>query len=110
MLFFCVLPVGYAIVWVKPSGHCGPFSSYEHIYHIFTQSLQKALPDSLHRALDYIASPGTVIPLLLLLVLVIYYLVSLTSALREANNDLKVRYHFVLININMPKNVNILEH
>lgn len=43
------------------------------------------------RGLDYIASPGIVIPLLLLLVLIIYYLVSLTGALREANNDLKVR-------------------
>jgi len=91
MLFLCVLPVGYAIVWVKPSSHCGPFSGYERIYHIFTESLQKALPNYLDRALDYIASPGTVIPLLLLLVLVIYYLLSLTSALREANNDLKVR-------------------
>jgi len=39
--------------------------------------------------LDYIASPGIVIPLLLLLVLIIYYLLSLTGALREANTDLK---------------------
>ena len=36
------------------------------------------------------ASPGIVIPLLVLLVLIIYYLISLTGALREANNDLKV--------------------
>lgn len=41
--------------------------------------------------LDYVASPGIVIPLLLLLVLIIYYLMSLTSALREANVDLKVQ-------------------
>lgn len=39
--------------------------------------------------MDYIASPATVIPLLLLLILIIYYLVSLTNALREANQDLK---------------------
>jgi hypothetical protein len=42
------------------------------------------------QVLDYIASPGIVIPLLVLLVLIIYYLLSLTSSLREANNDLKV--------------------
>ena len=47
----------------------------------------------------FITSSGTVIPLLLLLVLVIYYLVSLTGALREANNDLKVRYYFVFITL-----------
>nr|CAD7399069.1 unnamed protein product [Timema poppensis] len=28
MLFLCVLPVGYAIVWVEPSWHCGPFSDH----------------------------------------------------------------------------------
>nr|CAD7440300.1 unnamed protein product [Timema bartmani] len=89
MLFLCVLPVGYAIVWVEPSWHCGPFSDHNRIYHLFTGSLQKALPKSLHFPLDYIASPSIVIPLLVLLVLIIYYLASLTGALREANNDLK---------------------
>lgn len=39
--------------------------------------------------MDIIASPSTVIPLLLLLSLIIYYLISLTGALREANQDLK---------------------
>lgn len=45
----------------------------------------------LHRPLDYIASPSTVIPLLLLLILIIYYLVSVTNALREANQDLRLQ-------------------
>lgn len=39
--------------------------------------------------MDKIASPSTVIPLLLLLILIIYYLMSLTGALREANEDLR---------------------
>ncbi|ERL86813.1 hypothetical protein D910_04217, partial [Dendroctonus ponderosae] len=91
MLFLCVLPVGYAIVWIEPSWHCGPFSDYQKIFHIFTKTIRANVPESMHRALDYIASPGIVIPLLLLLVLIIYYLVSLTGALREANNDLKTQ-------------------
>lgn len=45
----------------------------------------------LRQQLDYIASPSTVIPLLLLLILIIYYLVSLTGALREANQDLRIQ-------------------
>lgn len=90
MLFLCVLPVGYAIVWVEPSWHCGPFSDHERIYQLFTKSLFHLVSNSLHMALNYIASPGIVIPLLVLLILIIYYLVSLTSALREANTDLKV--------------------
>ncbi|XP_013179025.1 PREDICTED: transmembrane channel-like protein 3 [Papilio xuthus] len=91
MLFLCVLPVGYTIVWVKPSWHCGPFSEYEKIYHILTNNIYKLLPKSLNFALEYIASPAIVIPLLVLLILIIYYLTSLTNSLREANNDLKIQ-------------------
>lgn len=91
MLFLCVLPVGYAIVREKPSWHCGPFSKYTLIFHIFTKTLREFLPAYLHGTLDYIASPGIVIPLLVLLILIIYYLVSLSNSLREANNDLKTQ-------------------
>lgn len=48
MLFLCVLPVGYAIVWVEPSWHCGPFSGYKRIYYLATSSLRNALPDYIH--------------------------------------------------------------
>nr|XP_021194817.2 transmembrane channel-like protein isoform X1 [Helicoverpa armigera] len=91
MLFLCVLPVGYTIVWVKPSWHCGPFSEYDKIYYILTINIYKILPNSLNFALEYIASPAIVIPLLVLLILIIYYLTSLTNSLREANNDLKIQ-------------------
>ncbi|KAG6444667.1 hypothetical protein O3G_MSEX003465 [Manduca sexta] len=91
MLFLCVLPVGYTIVWVKPSWHCGPFSEYQKIYEILTRNIEKLLPQSLTFALGYIASPSIVIPLLVLLILIIYYLTSLTNSLREANNDLKIQ-------------------
>ncbi|CAG9781757.1 unnamed protein product [Diatraea saccharalis] len=91
MLFLCVLPVGYTIVWVKPSWHCGPFSEYDKIFHILTNNIYKILPKSLNFALEYAASPAIVIPLLVLLILIIYYLTSLTNSLREANNDLKIQ-------------------
>ncbi|KAF5276476.1 hypothetical protein FQA39_LY06545 [Lamprigera yunnana] len=91
MLFLCVLPVGYAIVVVQPSWHCGPFSRYKRIYHILTDTVKNLVPEKLHKALDYAVSPGIVIPILVLLILIIYYLISLTSALREANADLKVQ-------------------
>ncbi|KAJ8687550.1 hypothetical protein QAD02_023344 [Eretmocerus hayati] len=91
MLFLCVLPVGYAIVWVEPSWHCGPFSGNTRIYYLATSSLRRALPSYIldYKILDYIASPGIVIPLLVLMTLIIYYMVSLTNSLRESNNDLK---------------------
>ncbi|KAL1516978.1 hypothetical protein ABEB36_000803 [Hypothenemus hampei] len=91
MLLLCVGPVGYTVVWIEPSWHCGPFSGSQRIFHIFTNSIKTNVPSKVYDVLDYIASPGVVIPLLLLLILIIYYLVSLTGALREANNDLKVQ-------------------
>ncbi|XP_018374471.1 PREDICTED: transmembrane channel-like protein 2 [Trachymyrmex cornetzi] len=91
MLFLCVLPVGYAIVWVEPSWYCGPFSGYPKIYNLATQSLINSLPKIIQRVLDYVASPGIVIPLIVLMTLIIYYMASLTGSLREANNDLKMQ-------------------
>ncbi|XP_045116158.1 uncharacterized protein LOC123507406 isoform X2 [Portunus trituberculatus] len=89
MLFLCTLPVGYAVVWLAPSWHCGPFSDYPRIYQLATSTLIGGLPPTLYPIIDYISSPGVVIPAGLLLVLIIYYLVSLTAALREANSDLR---------------------
>ncbi|XP_068149025.1 transmembrane channel-like protein [Drosophila tropicalis] len=91
MLFLCVLPVGYAIVWLRPSWHCGPFSEYNRIAEFITNTTRNALPKQLHEPLDYLTSSSTVIPLLVLLILIIYYLVSLTGALREANQDLRTQ-------------------
>ena len=54
----------------------------------------KLLLLSLHSTLDYITSPGIIIPTLLLLILMICYLYSLTNMLRESTEDLKAQlYH-----------------
>ncbi|KAF7410079.1 hypothetical protein HZH68_004460 [Vespula germanica] len=91
MLFLCVLPVGYAIVRVEPSWHCGPFSGYSRIYMFATKSLKDSLPEVIKPCLDYISSASMVIPLIVLMTLIIYYMASLTGSLREANNDLKIQ-------------------
>lgn len=93
MLFLCVLPVSYAIVWLEPSHHCGPFSDKQRMYYLFTDTLKETMPDYTHRFMEYIVSPAAIIPLLLLLILFIYYLISLTGALRMANQDLKTQLH-----------------
>lgn len=80
-------------MWLKPSWHCGPFSGYDRIYKVFTRKLMAVLPVGLHGTLDYITSPGIVIPTLVLLILVIYYLISLTGLLKESNQDLRDQLH-----------------
>lgn len=44
MLFLCVLPVAYMIVWIEPSWHCGPFSQQKRISVILTDTIRKILP------------------------------------------------------------------
>ena len=59
------------------------------MYEVFSKKVLEILPRKLHGVLDYITSPGIVIPTLVLMVLVIYNLVSTAGLLKEANEDLK---------------------
>ena len=59
------------------------------MYEVFSKKVLEILPQRLHGVLDYITSPGIVIPTLVLMVLVIYNLVSTAGLLKEANEDLK---------------------
>ncbi len=65
------------------------FSDYSRIYKILTSYVESKLPKTLNKVVDYLTSPGAVLPLLLLLVLFIYYLVSMVGSLKDANKDLK---------------------
>ena len=64
-------------------------SEYERVYHILTKYIESKLPASINKVVDYLTSPGTIIPVLLLLTLCIYYLSSRVAQLNEANADLK---------------------
>uniref|UniRef100_A0A183CY19 Ion_trans domain-containing protein n=1 Tax=Gongylonema pulchrum TaxID=637853 RepID=A0A183CY19_9BILA len=88
MLFLCTLPVGYVIASKKPSKICGPFGSQDRFYSIIVQLLDRNLTKGLVDAIRYMTSPGIVIPVLLLLLLTIYFLFALVRGLREANTDL----------------------
>ena len=59
------------------------------MYKVFSDKVMQLLPVRLHGVLDYITSPGIVIPTLVLLILVIYNLISTSGLLKEANEDLK---------------------
>ena len=67
------------------------------MYEVFSKKVLEILPQRLHGVLDYITSPGIVIPTLVLMVLVIYNLVSTAGLLKEANEDLKEQVHRIQI-------------
>ncbi|KAK0403641.1 hypothetical protein QR680_017046 [Steinernema hermaphroditum] len=88
-LLLCTLPVGYVIASKRPSSVCGPFAGYEQFYQVFTNVVKARVDEKVLGWLTYMISPGVVIPVLLVLMLIIYFLVSLVRGLREANTDLQ---------------------
>ncbi|XP_015728475.1 transmembrane channel-like protein 3 [Coturnix japonica] len=91
MLFLCMLPTIFAIARYKPSLNCGPFSGQEKIYDIVSDTIQNDFPVWFNSVITYISSPVVVLPALLLLFMLIYYLQSIARSLKFTNNQLRMK-------------------
>nr|XP_033776668.1 transmembrane channel-like protein 3 [Geotrypetes seraphini] len=91
MLFLCMLPTVFAIARYKPSINCGPFSGQEKIYDIISETIQTDFPLWFNSVMTYISSPVVVLPALLLLFMLIYYLQSIARSLKFTNNQLRMQ-------------------
>ncbi|NXU52683.1 TMC3 protein, partial [Turnix velox] len=91
MLFLCMLPTIFAIARYKPSLTCGPFSGQEKIYDIVSETIQNDFPSWFNKVITYISSPVVVLPALLLLFMLIYYLQSIARSLKFTNNQLRMK-------------------
>ncbi|XP_027500474.1 transmembrane channel-like protein 3 [Corapipo altera] len=91
MLFLCMLPTIFAIARYKPSLSCGPFSGQEKIYDIVSETIQNDFPTWFNTVITYISSPVVVLPALLLLFMLIYYLQSIARSLKFTNNQLRMK-------------------
>ncbi|NWS21052.1 TMC3 protein, partial [Pachyramphus minor] len=91
MLFLCMLPTIFAIARYKPSLSCGPFSGQEKIYDIVSETIQNDFPSWFNTVITYISSPVVVLPALLLLFMLIYYLQSIARSLKFTNNQLRMK-------------------
>ncbi|XP_069814645.1 transmembrane channel-like protein 3 [Dendropsophus ebraccatus] len=91
MLFLCMLPTVFAIVRYKPSINCGPFSGQEKIYDIISETIESDFPAWFNKVMSYVSSPVVVLPALLLLFMLIYYLQSIARSLKFTNNQLRAQ-------------------
>uniref|UniRef100_A0A452FJA4 Transmembrane channel-like protein n=1 Tax=Capra hircus TaxID=9925 RepID=A0A452FJA4_CAPHI len=91
MLFLCMLPTIFAIVRYKPSLNCGPFSGQEKIYDIVSETIEKDFPKWFGSVIGYISSPVVILPAVLLLFMLIYYLQSIARSLKLSNHQLRMQ-------------------
>ncbi|MBN3313396.1 TMC3 protein, partial [Atractosteus spatula] len=91
MLFLCMLPTIFAIVRYRPSQTCGPFSGQEKIYDIISETIATDFPLWFSKVMNYVTSPVVVLPALLLLFMLIYYLQSIARSLKFTNNQLRMQ-------------------
>ncbi|XP_006885184.1 PREDICTED: transmembrane channel-like protein 3 [Elephantulus edwardii] len=91
MLFLCMLPTIFAIVRYKPSVNCGPFSGQEKIYDIVSETIESDFPTWFGTVVGYISSPVVILPAVLLLFMLIYYLQSIARSLKLSNHQLKMQ-------------------
>ncbi|KAL4692683.1 hypothetical protein H8959_016493, partial [Pygathrix nigripes] len=91
MLFLCMLPTIFAIVRYKPSLNCGPFSGQEKIYDIVSETIEKDFPVWFGSVVGHISSPVVILPGVLLLFMLIYYLQSIARSLKLSNHQLKMQ-------------------
>ncbi|XP_035274220.1 transmembrane channel-like protein 3 [Anguilla anguilla] len=91
MLFLCMLPTIFAIVRYRPSQHCGPFSGQEKIYDIISETVATDFPVWFNKVMSYVTSPVVVLPALLLLFMLIYYLQAIARSLKVTNNQLRMQ-------------------
>ncbi|XP_012607317.1 transmembrane channel-like protein 3 [Microcebus murinus] len=91
MLFLCMLPTIFAIVRYKPSLNCGPFSGQEKIYDIVSETIEKDFPAWFGSVVGHVSSPVVILPAVLLLFLLIYYLQSIARSLKLSNHQLRMQ-------------------
>uniref|UniRef100_A0A672K764 Transmembrane channel-like protein n=1 Tax=Sinocyclocheilus grahami TaxID=75366 RepID=A0A672K764_SINGR len=91
MLFLCMLPTIFAIVKYRPSQYCGPFSGQEKIYDIISETIANDFPLWFSKVMSYVTSPVVVLPALLLLFMLIYYLQAIARSLKVTNSQLRLQ-------------------
>ncbi|XP_039768741.1 transmembrane channel-like protein 2 [Ornithorhynchus anatinus] len=89
ILFLSLLPVAYTIMSLPPSFDCGPFSGKNRMYDVIQETIDNDFPSFIGRIFGYIANPGLIIPVIILMVLAIYYLNSVSEGLARANTELR---------------------
>lgn len=66
-----------------------------------TKKLEQKLPNNVNKAVDYVSSSAFIIPIIMFMILIIYYMYTSLASLKGANLNFKrIRFFlFVLMNL-----------
>ncbi|XP_077200908.1 transmembrane channel-like protein 1 [Paroedura picta] len=89
ILFLSTLPVVYTVVSIPPSFDCGPFSGKTRMFEVIGETLEHDFPAWFRKLFNLASNPGVILPVILLMVLSIYYLNATSKSYQEAILELK---------------------
>eukprot|EP01147_Barroeca_monosierra_P003647 gene3647-6223_t len=89
-LFFCVIFIGYTILFMEPSQSCGPYRGLESAWDVIKQRVG-TWPIGFQDALSFISSPAFVFPLLICLLVGLLYLLLLDNSAGKQTDTIRMK-------------------
>lgn len=83
--FLCSVPVGFVFYSMEPSHGCGPFRIYSKMYYTITTTVD-SWPDTVESIYEVITSPVITGPVIIFLILLIYYCSTLANAHKDMSD------------------------
>ncbi|XP_072167923.1 transmembrane channel-like protein 7 [Diadema setosum] len=102
----CLIPIGYSISSISPSRGCGPFRGLDSMWSELVMTID-TWDNFLEQVFEFIGSAAFVVPLIIILLLALYYFQAISSAHRDMVLLLKEQLimegrdkHFLLARLN----------
>ncbi|ESO89006.1 hypothetical protein LOTGIDRAFT_53152, partial [Lottia gigantea] len=86
--FICCFPIGYTMATLAPSKSCGPFRQYNFMYNAITVPVFNG-PVGFQNFYNIITSPAVTASTIIILLVLIYYCSSMSSAHKDMSNLLR---------------------
>nr|KAG5697184.1 hypothetical protein BaRGS_002193 [Batillaria attramentaria] len=83
--FLCSVPVGFVFYNMSPSQGCGPFRTYSKMYYALTTTVD-SWPSTAESIYELITSPAITGPVIIFLILMIYYCSTLANAHKDMSD------------------------
>ncbi|KAL4233839.1 Transmembrane channel-like [Mactra antiquata] len=92
--FICIFPMAYAIIELKPSTDCGPFSGRDYSYYVISDLIGDKVESALEEEFNFIGTPAVLVPILTLLIMFVVYFKVKSSSYKVQISELRKQLKF----------------